>query len=171
MQDIKFNTLFDLMTRQLGFECVRIAKLILERNGLEEKQIGELALIPPRQTRKWVFELLRKGLLNWVEVPRRSDYHSKQTFHLWTMKLEQVSKYYISLCYKAILNLRNRRKELKRLNKGLDRFEAYNTSKYSEEQRKKIPGMWRYLKYQSALETLDKAWLNVARTILVLDFL
>lgn len=171
VHDLKINCLVDMMKTQLGIQCSRIIRLLLERQALEEQQIGELALIPQKEARKCIFELMQRGLLNWEEAPRKNDFNAKQTFHIWTVDIANLLDYYVQLGYKSILNMKARCRRMEGANKDLNRFRAYESKEYAEATRRNIPGIWRYRKFKAALLTLELTTEQLARTLFLLDVL
>ena len=57
-------------------------RVLSHHKHLEEKQIGEFAMIPVKDTRERLYTLLRAGLIVLREVHKRADYAPMHTYFL-----------------------------------------------------------------------------------------
>lgn len=110
-----------LVEQQHGKKGARIIRLLEARGALEEKQIGDLVMMPRKEARSKLYSLLKNGLVVWEEAPRRTDFLPSQVYHLWSTNKEKIMTEFVQSSYKAMLNMRIRYRALSQYNKELDR--------------------------------------------------
>ncbi|CAM9690149.1 unnamed protein product [Pylaiella littoralis] len=93
-----------------GKETARIIEILLQNKFLDQQQVGEMAMIPPSDARERLYQLLKDRMVSVQEVPKRADHNPSTTFYLWTIKHDQVAQVVLDTLYKAMLNMRLRRK-------------------------------------------------------------
>ncbi|CAN0125100.1 unnamed protein product [Ectocarpus sp. 6 AP-2014] len=93
-----------------GKETARIMEILLQNKYLDQQQVGEMAMIPPSDARERLYRLVRDRMVSVQEVPKRADRNPNTTFYLWTIKHDQVAQVVLESLYKAMLNMRLRRK-------------------------------------------------------------
>ncbi|CAM9233123.1 unnamed protein product [Discosporangium mesarthrocarpum] len=93
-----------------GKESARIFELLLQKKYLEQQHVGEMAMIPAKDARERLYNMLLDRLVAMQEVPKRADRNPSTTFYLWTVRHDQVDHVHLENLYKAMLNMRLRRK-------------------------------------------------------------
>eukprot|EP00752_Nemacystus_decipiens_P005102 g4630.t1 len=110
VQYIRSNLVKCTVRDRYGKETARIVEILLQNKFLDQQQVGEMAMIPPSDARERLYRLLRDRMVSVQEVPKRADRNPNTTFYLWTIKHDQVAQVVLDSLYKAMLNMRLRRK-------------------------------------------------------------
>ena len=63
----------------------RVVRLLLDRAQLEEKQVGDVALIPAKEARALLYKLLAAKVVHLQEIPRKPDHAPMNTYYLWSV--------------------------------------------------------------------------------------
>ncbi|CAM9353777.1 unnamed protein product [Ectocarpus sp. 4 AP-2014] len=110
VQYIRSNLVKCTARDRYGKETARIMEILLQNKYLDQQQVGEMAMIPPSDARERLYRLVRDRMVSVQEVPKRADRNPNTTFYLWTIKHDQVAQVVLESLYKAMLNMRLRRK-------------------------------------------------------------
>ncbi|CBJ29991.1 conserved unknown protein [Ectocarpus siliculosus] len=110
VQYIRGNLVKCTARDRYGKETARIMEILLQNKYLDQQQVGEMAMIPPSDARERLYRLVRDRMVSVQEVPKRADRNPNTTFYLWTIKHDQVAQVVLESLYKAMLNMRLRRK-------------------------------------------------------------
>ena len=94
-------------------------------------------------------------------MSKRQDFQSSSTFFLWFVTVSKTNKNVLESMYKAICNLRSRRRFECQQGKELVNL-MHQIVDESEEAAK-------YLKLHSALDLLDRAMLKLDETVTLID--
>jgi hypothetical protein len=70
-----------------GTPSARLYRLLRGQRLAEDRQLARLAMMPGREARERLFQLLRVGLVQLQEVPRTADHAPARTIYLWAVKL------------------------------------------------------------------------------------
>lgn len=62
---------------------LRLFRILLSQRLVEERQLAKLAMLPGKEVRERLYELLRAGLVALQEVPKSSDHAPSRTIFLW----------------------------------------------------------------------------------------
>lgn len=57
---------------------------------IESKQLSELTLLPPKDSRELAHLLIQEGLLQTQEIPKNSEHFPSETFFLYTVRPAEV---------------------------------------------------------------------------------
>lgn len=90
----------------------RIVRMLLHHHQLEDKQISDIALIPPKDTRAMLFTMLTNRFVHAQDVATTADHAPKNTFYTWSVPLDRVQEEVKERICKSILNLRTRKAHL-----------------------------------------------------------
>jgi len=71
------------MTEKFGRDSARIIRVLMEHKHLEDKQVGEYAMIPVKDARERLYAMMRSGYLVLREVQKRADYTPMHTYFMW----------------------------------------------------------------------------------------
>lgn len=68
---------------RFGAQGLRVLQLLVQRGQLEQKQVAELTLGPPKETRELLYKMLRAGYVEAQLVPRAADRAPSRAFFTW----------------------------------------------------------------------------------------
>ncbi|KAL3672393.1 hypothetical protein V7S43_003078 [Phytophthora oleae] len=102
-----------------GVASARIVRLLMEKRQLEQKTIGELALLPSNDARHRLYELYTDKLLKMQEIPKRADHNPAFTFFCWSVDVPQMQVRIAERVQDSLCRLRRRRKSEAEENKEL----------------------------------------------------
>ncbi|GIY21502.1 DNA-directed RNA polymerase III subunit RPC3 [Caerostris extrusa] len=88
-----------------GSKCARIFRILLDKKVLEPKQIEELAMLHPKDTKEYIFKLLEENYIISHELPKGSDFSHGQIFYLLRVDMNQVCRMLLQRSYQALFNL------------------------------------------------------------------
>jgi len=108
-----------IVQERFGSKACRVFRLLIEKRHLEQKQIGELAMIPFKDVKELLYKLFEERMVKVQEVSKTSDYAPSRTFYLFAVDLTQVVRLLINRCYQAIGNMMIRRETEENENKRL----------------------------------------------------
>lgn len=92
-----------------GRNARRIFNLLSQNSPMEQKQIQQHALLPMKETREKLYELLKHNLLQLQEIPQTNERAPSKTFYLWQVNMLQVIESITNRCCQMIVNMRERR--------------------------------------------------------------
>ncbi|GLE07254.1 hypothetical protein PINS_up017314 [Pythium insidiosum] len=95
---------------KFGVQSARIVRLLLEKRQLEQKTIGELALLPSNDARRRLYELYREQLVQLQEIPKRADHSPAFTLYCWSVDVPRLERSVTQRVQDALTRLRRRRK-------------------------------------------------------------
>ncbi|KAF1332527.1 DNA-directed RNA polymerase iii subunit, partial [Globisporangium splendens] len=155
-------TTHSYIQEKYGVQSARIVRLLLEKRQLEQKTIGELALLPSNDTRRRLYELFTENLVKMQEIPKRADHSPAFTVFCWSVDLPRMEKSVAERILTSLCKLRARRKMEAEQNKDLiarsdQLVEANDLAKFD--------------KLSRALDRLDRAIIQLdAMLMLYRDF-
>ncbi|GFY71000.1 DNA-directed RNA polymerase III subunit RPC3 [Trichonephila inaurata madagascariensis] len=88
-----------------GSKCARIFRILLDKKVLEPKQIEELAMLHPKDTKEYIFKMIEENYIFSHELPKGSDFMHGQIFYLLRIDMVQVCRMLLERCYQALFNL------------------------------------------------------------------
>lgn len=147
---------------KFGVQSARIVRLLIEKRQLEQKTVGELALLPSNDARRRLYELFAENLVKLQEVPKRADHNPAFTLYCWSVDVPRMEKSVRERIQASLCKLRARRKLEAEQNKELiarsdQLVEANDIAKFD--------------KLSRALDRLDRAVVQLdAMLMLYRDF-
>ncbi|XP_066917315.1 DNA-directed RNA polymerase III subunit RPC3-like [Clytia hemisphaerica] len=108
-----------IVQERFGSKACRVFRLLLEKRHLEQKQIGELAMIPFKDVKELLYKLFEERMVKVQEITKTSDYAPSRTFYLFAVDLPQVVRLLMNRCFQAIGNMMIRRDSEEEENKRL----------------------------------------------------
>lgn len=108
-----------IVQERFGSKACRVFRLLIEKLHLEQKQIGELAMIPFKDVKELLYKLFDERMVKVQEVSKTSDYAPSRTFYLFAVDLPSVVRLLMNRCYQAIGNMMIRRETEEEENKRL----------------------------------------------------
>jgi DNA-directed RNA polymerase III subunit RPC3 len=98
---------------------LRIFRVILDKSKLEQKQIEDFSMIPSKECKALVYNMLNDGMLAISELSKTSDHAPSRTYYLFSVDVYQIVKRLAQNAYKAVGNLMVKRQQLVAENKSL----------------------------------------------------
>lgn len=98
---------------------LRIFRVILDKSKLEQKQIEDFSMIPSKECKALVYNMLNDGLLSITELSKTSDHAPSRTYYLFHVDVYLIARKLAESAYKAIGNLMVKRQQLVAENKSL----------------------------------------------------
>jgi len=122
--------LFDrILKSKFGNPTCRIARILIEKGKLEEKQVQKLAMLPAKDTREKLALLCTHGICDIQEVPKSADRAPSRTIFLWFISLEKCYQELLMDMYRSIGNVKQRiRHELATRQRLLEKMERKDVS-------------------------------------------
>jgi DNA-directed RNA polymerase III subunit RPC3 len=135
-----------------GVASARIVRLLMEKRQLEQKTIGELALLPSNDARHRLYELYTDKLLKVQEIPKRADHNPAFTFFCWSVDVPQMHTRLAERVQDSLCRLRRRRK-----------FEAEENKELiaRSEQLVEANDLDKFDKLSRSLDRLDRAIIHL----------
>lgn len=109
MTALRSRTIQSTISAKFGTGSSRIIMILLEQQQLEQKRIGELAMLPSTQVRRRLYELFKDQWIQMQEIPKRNDYNPLQTFYCWTTTQDVLKNRIRNRLVGASLRVRQRR--------------------------------------------------------------
>ncbi|CAB3981280.1 DNA-directed RNA polymerase III subunit RPC3 [Paramuricea clavata] len=109
MEAICVQTIESVVRERCGSKSMRIFKLLLLKQHLEQKQVEDLIMVPAKEAKELLYNLLSEKFINLQEVPRATDYAPSRTFYLFSVNISQVCRMLLDRSYKTLSNLICRR--------------------------------------------------------------
>lgn len=100
-------------------KSLRIFRVILEKSKLEQKQIEDFSMVPSKECKALVYNMLNDGLLSIIELSKTSDHAPSRTYYLFYVDIFLITKKLLENSYKSIKNLIIKREQLTSENKRL----------------------------------------------------
>ncbi|KAJ3295487.1 DNA-directed RNA polymerase III subunit RPC3 [Borealophlyctis nickersoniae] len=98
-----------MMTERFGDHHKRIWRILNAMDKLDEKQISKIAMMPPKDARKCLYDLHEAGFAFIQDVPKNSDHTAARTYFLWYISIPRTVDYLIQNGYRALANAKQRR--------------------------------------------------------------
>ncbi|KAG2501534.1 hypothetical protein HYH03_000041 [Edaphochlamys debaryana] len=80
---------------------LRVFRLLALRGQLEQKQIADLAMLPPKDTRELLYRMLSGGFVMLQDIPKTNDRAPSRTFYTWRVHLTSLSDATAAQLYRA----------------------------------------------------------------------
>ncbi|GIL79813.1 hypothetical protein Vretimale_12430 [Volvox reticuliferus] len=69
---------------------LRVFRLLALRGQLEQKQIADLAMLPPKDTRELLYRMLAGGFVLLQDIPKTADRAPSRTFYTWRVSMPSI---------------------------------------------------------------------------------
>ncbi|KAG7385584.1 DNA-directed RNA polymerase III subunit RPC3 [Phytophthora boehmeriae] len=137
---------------KFGVASARIVRLLMEKRQLEQKTIGELALLPSNDARHRLYELYGEKLVKMQEIPKRADHNPAFTFFCWSVDVPQMQTRIMERVQDSLCRLRRRRK-----------FEAEENKELIARSEQLVEGndLDKFDKLSRSLDRLDRAVIHL----------
>ncbi|KAK9243996.1 RNA polymerase III subunit RPC82-domain-containing protein [Lipomyces tetrasporus] len=139
-----------LITQKQGPIACRLLRIIREKGRIDEKQLAQIALLPPKDIRSHLTALHEIGCLDLQEVPRGTDRAPSRTYYFWYHKpmgayalMTQAVLKTIVRCYARVVEERGRRPGImsKLLREDVRRDEANMLTPAEREEVRRVRGV------------------------------
>lgn len=155
---LQHATTHGYIQEKYGVASARIVRLLIEKRQLEQKTIGELALLPSNDARHRLYELYADKMLNLQEISKRADHNPAFTFYCWSVNVPQMQTRITERVQDSLCRLRRRRKFEAEENKELiarseQLVEAYDLDKFD--------------KLSRSLDRLDRAIIHLDEMLML----
>ncbi|KAF4317056.1 hypothetical protein BBO99_00004907 [Phytophthora kernoviae] len=137
---------------KFGAASARIVRLLMEKRQLEQKTIGELALLPSNDARHRLYELYGEKLVKMQEIPKRADHNPAFTFFCWSVDVPHMQTRITERVQDSLCRLRRRRK-----------FEAEENKELIARSEQLVEGndLDKFDKLSRSLDRLDRAIIHL----------
>uniref|UniRef100_H2ZAS8 DNA-directed RNA polymerase III subunit RPC3 n=1 Tax=Ciona savignyi TaxID=51511 RepID=H2ZAS8_CIOSA len=112
-------TVLSYVLQRYGSKACRIFRLLILKKHLEQKQVEEFAMIPPKEAKGYLYHMLAENMVIMQEVPRTPDHAPSRTFYLFSVDIQRLSRMLLVRCYKTCTNLITKRKDLNETNRRI----------------------------------------------------
>ncbi|RHZ00091.1 hypothetical protein DYB31_004162 [Aphanomyces astaci] len=143
-----------------GAASARLVRVITEQRQLEQKALGEMALLPAAETRSRLFDMYRDKLLNLQEIPKRTDYNPQFTLYCWSVDDIRLTRRLVERAQDSIVKLRTRRK---------DEAESHKDLIARSDQLVEQNDLDKFDRVSRSLDRLDRATLHLDRMLMLFD--
>eukprot|EP01138_Halocafeteria_seosinensis_P005960 gb/GECG01006092.1/.p1 GENE.gb/GECG01006092.1/~~gb/GECG01006092.1/.p1 ORF type:complete len:542 (+),score=53.09 gb/GECG01006092.1/:1-1626(+) len=133
VSEIQQSIIVDTIKGQHGSNAARIYRLLYDRGALEDTKIADTALLPAKETRTLLYKLQRSGIIQALEVPKRSYYDPNMTLFCWHVDKHLLGLSIMNLIHKSMFNVQRRRlaesyrqRALLRKEKSISDFKLFN---------------------------------------------
>eukprot|EP01126_Amoeba_proteus_P066031 TRINITY_DN9490_c0_g1_i1.p1 TRINITY_DN9490_c0_g1~~TRINITY_DN9490_c0_g1_i1.p1 ORF type:complete len:185 (+),score=57.56 TRINITY_DN9490_c0_g1_i1:321-875(+) len=133
---IKQKHIESVVIAKFGYESLRIFRLLLLKNSLEENQIAKLSMLSITDVRERLVQMLHEDCVRVQEISKNAkEFKSAQVFYYWTVNWGNVLQLFIDQVYHAMHNL------MVRLRYELDSNATLLQKQEEEKQQQLLGGM------------------------------
>mmetsp|Transcript_6773 Transcript_6773/g.18176 ORF Transcript_6773/g.18176 Transcript_6773/m.18176 type:complete len:686 (+) Transcript_6773:251-2308(+) len=105
IDQLKLKELEAVARDRYGAGGLRIFRLLFIHDQLEQKQVADMAMLPPKDTRELLYRMLQGGFVFLQDIPKTSDRAASRTFYTWHVEWEPVSDHFSTNLYRAAGNV------------------------------------------------------------------
>ncbi|XP_028399023.1 DNA-directed RNA polymerase III subunit RPC3-like [Dendronephthya gigantea] len=109
VEAVCLQSIESVIRERCGSKSLRIFNLLRIKRHLEQKQVEDLIMVPSKEAKERLYNLLSEKFINLQEVPRATDYAPSRTFYLFSVNVSQVCRMLLDRSYKTVGNLMCRR--------------------------------------------------------------
>ena len=142
----------------------RIFELLESNSYLDQQAIGEMSIIPARETRERLYCMYRDKWVDYVEICKRSDFNPASTYYFWYLDKKKLDKALHETLYMSIYKLRCRRVFERSENWSVAESSVQDIDIGNEEANRKR------VKFEFALDRIDQGILQTDYTSMILSF-
>ncbi|XP_063227901.1 DNA-directed RNA polymerase III subunit RPC3 isoform X2 [Bacillus rossius redtenbacheri] len=107
--ELTWTTVENIVLERFGSKAARIFRLIRAKKYVEQEQIQQIAMIPAKEAKLLTYKLLEENFIQMKELRKSLTAGPNKTFFLFYIKIDQVARMVIEICYKALYNALTRR--------------------------------------------------------------
>jgi hypothetical protein len=166
MAFLRRKTAHSIACEKFGDVSGRIFELLQDKMYLDQQRISDLAIAPPRDVRRRMYDMYKHNFIDYIDVSKRADFNTLSTIFLWHVNPVKFKAAAMDSLYKGIYNVRVRRNaECDQKKDVLDlvhRKLGVNLDASLAQ---------RFDVFMTAISRLDNAVLKLADTLVVMDVL
>lgn len=103
------ETMITIVNDYYGDKSSRIFRLLLKKKYLQQKNIGELAMISVKDAKERLSTLFKDGLVKILQFSKAPDYAPMKTSFIVTVDLTELCYMFRNKCYHALYSIATRR--------------------------------------------------------------
>ncbi|KAJ1982397.1 RNA polymerase III subunit C82 [Dimargaris cristalligena] len=107
-QQLTERLLFSYLEEKFGILSCRIMRILNEKGKMDDKQLAKFALLPVKDVRKVVHELMAHNFVSLQEIPKTADRTPITCFYLFFTSVSVSTDACLQLHYKELTNLYSR---------------------------------------------------------------
>eukprot|EP01135_Chromosphaera_perkinsii_P011925 Nk52_evm42s2531 gene=Nk52_evmTU42s2531 len=111
IDNIQRLSLEAIVEHKHGALCGRIFRLLMKKKMLEQKQIGELAMIPFKETKEKLYRMMVDNCVQVQEISRTPEHAPSRTFYLFNVEVEKLKANICNDLMKILANIKERREK------------------------------------------------------------
>ncbi|KAL4227603.1 DNA-directed RNA polymerase III subunit RPC3 [Mactra antiquata] len=93
-----------VVQERFGSKSLRIFKVLLLKEHLEQKQIEEMAMIPSKEAKELLYNMFAQKFVSVTEISKTADHAPARTFYFFRVHMDQLARNILENCYKALAN-------------------------------------------------------------------
>ncbi|KAF5840075.1 hypothetical protein DUNSADRAFT_17810 [Dunaliella salina] len=105
IDQLKLKELEAVARDRYGTGGLRIFRLLFIHDQLEQKQVADMSMLPPKETRELLYRMLQGGFVFLQDIPKTADRAASRTFYTWHVEWEPVSDHFSTNLYRAAGNV------------------------------------------------------------------
>ncbi|KAI8999339.1 RNA polymerase III subunit RPC82 helix-turn-helix domain-containing protein [Gaertneriomyces semiglobifer] len=106
---LRARVIESVIQERLGDGARRVWRILYHKSKLTDAQVAKFALIPSKNARGHLFELLKIGLAFIQDVPKTADHSAARTYFLWYVSIPKSASVLVQDAYKTLCNIKERR--------------------------------------------------------------
>jgi hypothetical protein len=161
---LKRTVKHSIAVERYGKMSGRIFELLESNSYLDQQAIGEMSIIPARETRERLYCMYRDKWVDYVEICKRSDFNPASTYYFWYLDKKKLDKALHETLYMSIYKLRCRRVFERSENWSVAESSVQDIDIGNEEANRKR------VKFEFALDRIDQGILQTDYTSMILSF-
>ncbi|KAG5670710.1 hypothetical protein PVAND_000956 [Polypedilum vanderplanki] len=109
----------NIITQKFGSKAARIFRVVRTKKFIEQDEIQQEAMIPPKEARLFTYKLLEENLLLIKSIKKSGGMGPSKPIYLFYVNQHQIARDLIETCYKTLYNLTVRVIQDKEMSKRL----------------------------------------------------
>ncbi|CAK4629656.1 hypothetical protein LEN26_007261 [Aphanomyces euteiches] len=160
VKTLQRKSIHSFVHEKYGAASARLVRVITDQRQVEQKTLGEMALLPAAETRTRLFDMYRDKLLNLQEIPKRADYNPQFTLYCWSIDDNRLTRRLVERTQESLVKLRTRRKLEAESHKDLIARSDQLVEQHDKEKFDRVS--W-------SLDRLDRSILHLDRMLMLFD--
>lgn len=117
---LTWETIEQVVLEKFDSKAARIFRLVKSKKYIEPEQLQQMAMIPAKEAKRLSYQLLEEHFLQIQELRKAvSNNGPNKCFTLFHIRIDQVVRMVLELCYKTLFNIMTRRNHDKFENKRI----------------------------------------------------
>ncbi|XP_067929295.1 DNA-directed RNA polymerase III subunit RPC3-like isoform X1 [Watersipora subatra] len=98
-----------LVLERFGSKSLRLFRLLILKQHLEQKQLEEMAMIPTKDAKQLLYNMYTHRFISTTDISKTADHAASRTFYCFKVPMEHLGGQLREANYKSILNLMSKR--------------------------------------------------------------